>query len=81
MPPTRTCFCFEVCPLNISTALFGTPNFFDKIFINSSFAAPPVGGEAILTFNAPSISPTISLFDARGTTRTLKIKPSVFSTN
>ncbi len=73
MPLIRTCFRFENCPFNISTVLFDTPNVFAKTFINSAFAAPSIGGTAILTFNAPPNSPTISLFDARGTTRTLKV--------
>ena len=74
-----TSFAFEVCPPMISTALFETSKVFAKSLINSAFAAPSTGGEAILTFNAPSNSPTISLFDARGTTRTVKIIESSFS--
>lgn len=42
--------------------------------MSSAFAAPSTGGAAIFTFNAPFTSPTISLFEARGTTRTVKIK-------
>ncbi len=80
-PMILICFVFEVCPLKISTALLETLNFFAKTFINSAFAAPSTGSEAILIFNAPLKSPTISLFDARGTTRTLKIKFPSFSVN
>ena len=48
-------------------SLLATPNFFAKNLISSAFAAPSTGGAAILTFKAPPWSPTISLFDARGT--------------
>lgn len=73
------CFVFEVCPDRISTADFETPKVFAKSLTSSTFAAPSTGGEAILTRNAPSCSPTISLFDARGTTRTLKTRSPFFS--
>src|SRR5215208_4418899 len=73
------CFVFEVCPERISTSDFETPKVFDKTLINSAFAAPSTGGEAILIFSAPSCAPTISLFEARGTTRTLKISAPFFS--
>jgi len=63
----------------ISISDFETPKVFAKSLIISAFAAPSTGGDAIRTFNAPSCSPTISLFDARGTTRTLKIIESSFS--
>ena len=70
----RTCLRFEVCPLVISTALFEIFNRLAKTFINSALAASSTGGAFILIFNAPPISPTISLFDDFGMTRTAKIK-------
>ena len=73
------CFVFEVCPATISTSDFETSKVFAKTLINSAFAAPSTGGEAILTFNAPSCAPTISLLEARGTTRALKIIAPFFS--
>jgi len=79
MPAIRICLVFEVWPEMIEILLFGTLNCFDKSFINSAFAAPPTGGEASLIFTAPSNSPTISLRDARGTTRTVKYTAPFFS--
>src|SRR5215213_3866115 len=73
------CFALEACPLRISTFDFETSKVFAKTLINSAFAAPSTGGAAILTFNAPSCAPTISLFEARGTTRALKTSAPFFS--
>ena len=78
-PAIRICLDFEVCPETISTSLFGTPSFFAKSFVNSAFAAPSTGGEASLTFTEPSISPTISDLEARGTTLTAKSTAPSFS--
>ena len=79
VPEIFTCFVFEVCPPIISTELFEMPKVFARSFSNSAFAAPSIGGDAIRIFNAPSNSPTISLFEARGTTRTVKIIALSFS--
>ena len=81
MPSIFTCFVFEVRPLVISTALFGTSKNLARVTINSAFAAPSTGGDFTLIFNAPSCSPTISLFDDFGKTRTLKIKVPSFLVN
>ena len=72
-------FNFEVCPLVISISLLETSKVFDKSLTSSAFAAPSTGGDSIFTFNAPPNSPTISLFDERGTTLTLKIIAPSFS--
>jgi len=69
----------EVNPEIICTAFFGSLNDFDSNFINSLLAAPSMGGAAILTRNAPRCSPTNSLRDARGTTRTAKVRPRLSS--
>ena len=78
-PAIRNCLDFEVCPETISTSLFGTPSVFAKSLINSVFAAPSTGGEATLTFTAPSSAPTISDLDARGTTLTANNTAPSFS--
>lgn len=78
MPVILTCSIFPVCPDRISTALRATPKTSARVRMSSSLAAPSTGGAAILTLSAPSCSPTTLLFDARGTTRTLKTKPPFF---
>lgn len=74
-PVIRICLVLEARPDTISTAPLATANFFANSFISSAFAAPSTGGEATLTFTAPSNSPTISVLDARGTTRMEKETP------
>lgn len=70
----RTRFVFEVSPAIISTLLFETPKTFASTFTSFAFAAPSTGGAAMRTFRAPSRSPTISLLDARGATRTSRMR-------
>jgi hypothetical protein len=72
-------FDFDASPETIETFDFATPNAFASNLITSSFAAPSTGGADILTFKDPSISPTISLFDARVTTRIVNDKAPSFS--
>ena len=72
-------FVFDVSPETIATFDFGTPNAFASTFTTSSFAAPSTGGDDILSFKDPSTSPTISLFDARGTTRIVNVIESALS--
>lgn len=79
IPEIFTCFALEVFPLRISTWLLETANSFAKSLTSSAFAAPSTGGAFNFTFNALSYSPTISLFDERGITRTEKIRESSFS--
>lgn len=64
---------FEVSPLTIETWLLETPKCLANSRTISAFAAPLTGGEQIRTFSEPSCSPTISLFEARGMTRTATI--------
>jgi hypothetical protein len=68
-----------VWPDTIETDDRLTFNNFASSLTTSSFAAPSTGGEDILTFKDPSISPAISLFEARGTTRTLNVTAPSFS--
>ncbi len=72
-PDIRIRLVLEESPLRISTSLFATPKYFASTRTNSSFAAPSTGGAEILTLKFPSCSPTISDFEARGTTRTLNV--------
>src|SRR5688572_10613750 len=72
-PVIRICLVLDACPATISTLLFPTPSVLANSFINSAFAAPSTGGEATLTFTAPSNPPANSVFEARGTTRAVKL--------
>src|SRR6266536_3913138 len=65
----------------ISTAARGIFKARAMVPINSSLAAPSTGAAAIRTRKAPSCSPTISLREARGTTRTAKVAAPSFSEN
>src|SRR5206468_3491441 len=57
-------------PLTICTARFGTPSARARKATSASFAAPSTGGATTRTTSAPSRSPEISVFLARGMTRT-----------
>ncbi|HEV7701666.1 MAG TPA: hypothetical protein VGO43_15655 [Pyrinomonadaceae bacterium] len=61
----------DVSPEIIATSRFATENVFASNLINSMFAAPSTGGEVSRIFKMPFVRPTTSLFDARGTTRTV----------
>jgi hypothetical protein len=78
-PFIRIRLVLDVWPETISTLLRETSNVLARSFISSAFAAPSTGGEQRRTFKAPSSSPTISLFDARGATRTPKNTAPSFS--
>ena len=79
MPKTLIFFVLEVSPFIISILFLATLKDFDKNLINSLFAAPSTGGVEIFIFKAPSYSPTIWLFEARGITLTGKIMAPLFS--
>ena len=74
-PRIRTVLLFELVPATISTAFRDNLNDFARTLTNSLFAAPATGGAAMRTRSAPSCSPTMPLDEARGTTRTAKVRP------
>src|SRR5262249_7677770 len=78
-PWIRTILFLEPWPERISTDLRGAFNARARTLINSAFAAPSTGGKARRTRKAPSCSPTISLREARGDTRTVKVIAPSFS--
>src|SRR5688572_30448435 len=75
----RMILSLEESPATISTLRLGTSKSFAKNLLHSSFALPSTGGAAILSFSAPAYSPAISVFEARGWARTLKVTAPFFS--
>src|SRR5262245_19107664 len=74
-PFRRITLFLELVPEIISTAFCGTFNLSANTRTSSRLAAPSTGGAAIRIRKPPSCSPTISLDDARGTIRTVKVIP------
>src|SRR5438552_16568573 len=78
-PTMLTVFVLEPLPEIISTAPDETPKARANNRTSAKLAAPSTGGAASRTHNAPSCSPTISVREERGTTRTLNVSFPSFS--
>jgi hypothetical protein len=74
-----TVFVLEVAPEMIEMEPAETPKARARVRNSAELAAPSTGGAVSRTRNAPSCSPTISLREERGTTRTLKVSFPSFS--
>jgi len=75
MPSTSTTLFFEELPWIILIEVFLMPSSSERIFISSSFAAPPTGAELTLTLRVSSIIPEMPFLDDLGSTFIFIVTP------